>query len=591
MSEVSLSTPFTLSSLSQAPEMADTLWDVLRHTGLTHLAPTLVKHGVLNVQQVVATTDTLIADSVAQWQIESIITTHSAPPTPPEVVGRRDFPVQYSGRRANFSLAMEAGSSNNRKRSLAQLDADILARSTNPSQDARLRTYLCLCTVWEVRAFPLDFDNIRAFAASLKAGGYRSAAVYFQTICSHQQRHLRTPVQPALRHCIRDCVRSIRRGLGVSRLKDSFNALLLSRIPISEDTDKFDMTRVEHARDMAVISLWFMLREVEMSAAMINHLRLQQDHITILIPTYKTDSFGKLTERTLRCSCRIHLHPLCPWHAGERHLIRMHGHREPEGGRFSPLFPGPQGGASSKQGVVMAIRMVLRTAGISLQRPDGQGRLVERFHGHCLRVSGAQMLAAAGVSLQLIQLLGRWTSLAVQRYTQEAALVVTPDLTDHVLGGNQWSTMTDVALRGSSQSSQAIATAGVEPPHLPAPQQGVDTSGLESTQRDHQRLIEEMKRQLAQLQHTVAKPTNAFVKRVRSCIVHIGSLHEMSNAPQFWRSKCGWQYGSSNFLRVTDIVLPLRKCRKCFDLGDSSGSEGSSTSSSVVSDDTSSDDS
>lgn len=55
------------------------------------------------------------------------------------------------------------------------MDADILARSSNPSQEM-IRTYLCICNTWEVRAFPLDFDNVRDFAASLKHAGYRSAS-------------------------------------------------------------------------------------------------------------------------------------------------------------------------------------------------------------------------------------------------------------------------------------------------------------------------------------------------------------------------------------------------------------------------------
>ena len=170
--------------------MAESLWEVLRQTGLTSLAPVLVKHGALTIPQIKTEASNLLAHGLQQWQLESIITfrTEETQVTQ-DIPGRPDFPVRYSGKRANIAQAMEAGHPNNRKRSLAQLDADVLARSSNPSQDARLRTYMCLCNIWEVRAFPLDFDNVRAFAASLKAGGYRSASVYFQTICSHQQRH------------------------------------------------------------------------------------------------------------------------------------------------------------------------------------------------------------------------------------------------------------------------------------------------------------------------------------------------------------------------------------------------------------------
>lgn len=124
----------------------------------------------------------------------------------------------------------------------------------------------------------------------------------------HQQRHLRTSISPAVRHCIRDSTRSITKGLGVSQPKNGFNALLLFKIPTADHSEKFDMTKLEHSTDMVVISLWFMLREVEMSAAMVGHLRLFRNRITILFPTYKTNSFGKLRGGTLRCSCQVQLH-------------------------------------------------------------------------------------------------------------------------------------------------------------------------------------------------------------------------------------------------------------------------------------------
>ncbi len=569
--------------------MAESLWEVLRQTGLTSLAPVLVKHGVLTIPQIKTEASNLLAHGLQQWQLESIITfrTEETQVTP-DIPGRPDFPVRYSGKRANIAQAMEAGHPNNRKRSLAQLDADVLARSSNPSQDARLRTYMCLCNIWEVRAFPLDFDNVRAFAASLKAGGYRSASVYFQTICSHQQRHLRTTVSPAVRHCIRDCIRSIKRGLGVSQLKDGFNALLLANVPISEDADSFDMSRVAHSRDMVVVALWYMLREVEISAALAHHLQIHHDHINLLIPTYKTDSFGKLTERSLRCSCRVRLHPLCPWHAGERHLIRLQARLDEGNRQHSYLFPQPDGSAATKPQVVAAIRMVLQSAGIQLQRPDGTGNMKDRFHGHCLRVSGAQMLAAAGVQVQLIQLLGRWTSISVQRYTQDAALVITPDLPLVVLNNNREAS--DTSALPAATTSAPRPPMGVNPST-----QGANAASsevkirLDDMDQRYTASLERMKRQLASLQESVAKPQQAFVKRIRSCIVHVGSMHELTNQPRQWKSRCGWQYGTANFLRVTDIVAPLRKCRKCFDLGDRSDSDGSSTSSSVISDDTSSD--
>ncbi len=149
----------------------------------------------------------------------------------------------------------------------------------------------------------------------MKQGGYRSAGIYFQSLCSHQQRVLRTPMPPMIRYCIKDCVRSIKRGLGVTRLKDGFPALGLTLIPILDDDKPFNIDLTPHARDMAVVATWFMLREIEIAAARASHLRVDSFEVFILIPTYKTDTFGKLTERSLKCTCRVRRHPMCPYHA------------------------------------------------------------------------------------------------------------------------------------------------------------------------------------------------------------------------------------------------------------------------------------
>ena len=184
------------------------------------------------------------------------------------------------------------------------------------------------------------------------------------------------------------------------------------------------------------LATWFMLREIEMAAARAAHLRIDSYETFILIPTYKTDSFGKLTERSLKCTCRVQTHPMCPYHAASRHLDRLsllQGFSDPH--KF-PLFPENDGSTPTKNSMVAAIRSVIAATGQSLERPDANGQMLQRFGGHSLRVAGAQLLAASGVPLQLIQLLGRWTSMAIQRYTQESALAVVPDVPTQVLRGH-----------------------------------------------------------------------------------------------------------------------------------------------------------
>ena len=48
-------------------------------------------------------------------------------------------------------------------------------------------------------------------------------------------------------------------------------------------------------------------------------------------------------------------------------------------------------------------------------------------------MSGAQFLASAGTPTPLIQLLGRWSSMAVERYIQMAPLSIIPEMPAQVL--------------------------------------------------------------------------------------------------------------------------------------------------------------
>eukprot|EP00435_Cladocopium_sp_Y103_P044708 s2661_g12.t1 len=256
------------------------LWDVLRRAGVESVAPILIRHGVTSVNQVVVNAEVLLGAGVSQWQLEAILascptTAGSLGPSADSV--REDLPVRCFNKRANLQAALEAAQPNQRQKSLRLLDQDVLARSTNPAYEARIRTYMTIARAWEVPAFPLNSSNIRCFAASLKAGGYRSAAVYFQAICSYQQRNLRTHVPQMVRATIRDCLRSISRGLGTSKLKDSFDALLLGRIEAVEDNEPFSFSLLHHIRDMSVLGIWYMMRESELAGARAGDLSLESN--------------------------------------------------------------------------------------------------------------------------------------------------------------------------------------------------------------------------------------------------------------------------------------------------------------------------
>lgn len=194
----------------------------------------------------------------------------------------------------------------------------------------------------------MTIGAVRCCAASLKAGHYRSAQLYFQAAMGYQVRSLGTLVEPLVKATVKDCVRSIRRGLGPSGLKDSFDLWSVMDLP-NDTIAAFDHTNVFHARDVLVFSSWLMLREVELSAAKVSHLYLNGNEVVILLPVHKTQQDGGLTHRSLACACpRDRPMSLCPGHAAHRHLrrVRLHGrHRDQHD---FPLVPDLHGRTVSK---------------------------------------------------------------------------------------------------------------------------------------------------------------------------------------------------------------------------------------------------
>ena len=57
--------------------------------------------------------------------------------------------------------------------------------------------------------------------------------------------------------------------------------------------------------------------------------------------------------------------------------------------------------------MVAGFRMVFQAAQVPLTRTAEAGRLSERLHVHCARVSGAQWLISLGLALHLVMLVGQ----------------------------------------------------------------------------------------------------------------------------------------------------------------------------------------
>ena len=579
------------------------LYNALRASGMAHMASIMVRLDITSLDDLILRQDQVLQAGVHQWQLERVIAqTDPLPTTKVQPTKRSDLPVmQQRLKRASLSLALAAAAPNNRVASMNAFEQDILARSTNPSQESRVRTYRAVCRAWGVQAFPMTLETIRCFGASMKAGHYRSVALYYQAAIGFRARHLGSPIEPLLRGAIKDAIRSVKRGLGPSSLKESFDPFDLLAIPVSDSVEPFNSEDVSHMLDISIVALWFMLREIELAASKLLHLTLTEQTVTLMIPSSKVHSTGSWTTRTLKCACRFQRKTLCPWHASYRHLrVRVH----PAFGNSQdfPLLPGHDGKVMTKPQVVACLRGLLAAANIPVTREDEHGNSLPRFAGHAFRVSGAQMLGAGGVPLQLIQLLGRWSSMSIQRYVQQSHLAVVPSVPEQLLSIQRPQLLQDEAREPLPLTVPSATAVPGTPPNAvnerdstrdaPVPSPCRNSSRLRNQLASQQSAIETLSKQVSDLSLSLAAPDQSFVVRRKSNIVHKGFLYENHNPPGVWKTPCGWNYGCSNFFRVPAVDSIHVKCKKCFniDYGDSSDSEDPNKQDDTSSSDSSSSD-
>ena len=392
-------------------KMADELWEILRFRGLTPYAPSFVQCRVMSIEAVPLQAAALLAAGIPAWAIE--LTAR----------GRQETPAA-PGDAANMQAALDAARPENRAQALAALDQDALAASTIDSNNCRIRFYEAICRAWGLEPWPLSRESVGAFGACLKAGGYKSAAVYYSAVVGHQMRTMWQAPSPELRRCIQDTRRAILRGAGPHRLKDFYDVPVLKAVLDEGAGDAFCVDTPSHMADVMLACAWWMLREIESAGAQICHLIFNEarGEVTLMLPVQKSDQRGLLCCRTLLCACRVARQILRPYHCMKRHMARIRLLGADATSPRAPLFPSGTGGVLSKEQFIRASRATLRACGVET-----------RFTGHIARISGVQWLHNLGVPMQMLQLLGRWASLTTLRYVQAAPLQKLPETAAHAL--------------------------------------------------------------------------------------------------------------------------------------------------------------
>ena len=304
---------------------------------------------------------------------------------------------------------------------------------------------------------------------------------------------------------------------------------------------------------LTVIGTWWLCRGIELSAAVVGDLTVDLDKAVaeFSLPVSKNDPDAKGTVRSHGCICESNrkMARLCPFHLAVSHLAGLRTWYKPTvAGKVlvSPLFPSWCGRALTKSATIAAIRATLKGAAIPLTRQLPSGLVVQRFAEHCLRVSGAQFLAAAGLDTYKVQLLARHSSSAVFRYIQQSPLQ-----------------------RQHLFAAEAVAA--------------LDDVGVPS-QMNHN--FSEVLARVQALEQAQAKPT--VVLNDTSEVVHRLRDWDLQVSSSAWSTVCGWKFAAKSHTLLLAALPGMQTCSACFCGTRSLPRRAASVSSSVTSSATSS---
>ena len=309
------------------------------------------------------------------------------------------------------------------EQALRDLERGFYADSSRASYESRSKTIAKIFAQWGVAQYPPSVHTVRVLGASLKAGGYRSAAAYFSMYAITAERE-GWELSQAVRRAITDATRSCERGIGGPVRARALPLAEFHRLPGGRDP--WVPSGPLSPRNVLVVGSFWMMREIEVSSARAQHVELLDLESSapvarMILPVSKTDQRAEGLARGYRCQCGGDPAPACPVHALWDQLLflrRQFGHAWASHippGDF-PLFPDLHGQPCMKSAMVRTIEVAAGHLGVPLELPDGS----ERISGHSLRASGAQGLDALGHDLWAIQLMGRWGSDAVQAYVRES---------------------------------------------------------------------------------------------------------------------------------------------------------------------------
>ena len=465
---------------------------------------------------------------------------------------RKDAPVRRQHTSGSIpDLSTEAA----RASAMEDLVMDIYAPSNRASVSSRIRLCERVLAMWGLPALPPSARTISALGASLKAGGYRSASVYFSCYKTWSARHGHEWTA-VLQQAFQDAVRSCERGLGGPVKARALPFDRLGSLP-GGDTPWVPDGPLR-PRNAMVLGAWFLTREIELSAASAAALEVSfprpgVPQVRFHLPASKNDLMAVGTAREHGCACHGTPVPFCPAHTAWDHLSFLRD-RFPAFWQADstpldlPLFPTSSGTACSKDAMTSTIIHAANLLGVELASPDGS----ERVSGHSLRATGAQGLAASGVDTWAIELLGRWGGDTVRGYIREARLADASAMASRVKEAVSLEALVNRILDDRAQARSA--------------DDGVQAAAPAAELLQAAPLASEV----SAAQATPEAQSTVFVLNSVTGVAHRVAIGFDEASPTEWVSACGWKFGLSTWragpvqLARTDLPrAPHLLCARC----------------------------
>ena len=466
---------------------------------------------------------------------------------------RHDQPSVRIGATADSSRALAAASSAEAQRAaIEELQRGIYAATSQAPQAALLRTWERFHNAWFcgcLDVYPLQPNSVRAIAAMFRAGNYSSFKNYAFAAKSQHVR-LGFPWSQQLDKHLKDCIRSVNRGLGVSNRSEPIDLVKSVDATWGWPQNMVDLNLPIDTTALILVACTFMCREIEVAGALEFEFTVHEDGdaCSFRLPATKKDQEARGVTRTVECWCDLDLP--CVSHYMLHYLGRLRNFGQQIGvdNDAMPLFPNPRGEALTKTQVNALIRLVVKQYDATINE-----EALTRYTAHTFRITGARWYARMGIDCTTISLHGRWSSSAVLSYLAEDPLCslkakmkpakLLSDATDREVRRNEECHEVKNRLRASEDA--------VVPP--PTHDDGNESGAI------------------------------GFVLNMMSSMVHIQKTTDEQT--HNWITRCGWKWAGKSHVHSADqephtLGTVWKKCPKCYRVKAVTDAEDSSTSSS-----------